>query len=106
MSRLAAIGAALIALASLASDLAAAPQVIGPSSMQLQIETSKGRLVRLDRPAASVFIADPEIADIQVKSPSLVYVIGKNAGETTLFAVGERDEVIVNMGVVVRHNVG
>src|SRR5207248_1045344 len=97
MNRYVALAATFFALACPAPDLAAAPQVIGPSTVQLQVEAGKGRLVRLDRPAASVFVADPDVADIQVKSPSLVYVIGKNAGETTLFAVGERDEVIVNM---------
>jgi pilus assembly protein CpaC len=94
---------AVVAQASL--PVAAAPQVVAPAAMQIQLEVGKGRLVKLDRPASSVFLADPEIADIQVKSPTLVYVVGKGAGETTLFAVGDRDEVILNVGLAVRHNV-
>src|SRR5258708_37334269 len=74
----------------------AAPQVIAPAAAKLELETSKGRLVRLDRPAASVFVADPDVADIQVKSPTLVYVIGQAAGETTLFAVSERHEILLH----------
>ncbi len=82
----------------------AAPKVIAPAGAALQIEVSKGRLIRLDQPANSVFVADPDIADVQVKSPSLVYVFGKAAGETTLYAVGDGDQVLLNAMVVVRHN--
>jgi pilus assembly protein CpaC len=100
---LALASAALAAQAPLPA--VAAPQVVAPAAMQLQLEVGKGRLVKLDRPANSVFLADPAIADIQVKSPSLVYVVGKGAGETTLFAVGDREEVILNVALSVRHNV-
>ena len=71
----------------------------------LQVEVGKGRLVQLDHPATSVFVADPDVADVQVKSPSLIYVFGKSGGETTLFAVGENDEVLLNMAVRVRLDV-
>lgn len=81
-----------------------AAQVVAPTGAPLNLEVSKGRLVHLDHPAASVFVADPEIADIQVKSPSLVYVFGKSAGETTLYAVGENDQLLLSSAVVVRHN--
>ena len=106
--RTAAVAAAVLATAALIRGpvpAAAAPQVVAPASMQIQLEVGKGRLVKLDRPATSVFLADPEIADVQVKSPSLVYVVGKGAGETTLFAVGDREEVILNVALSVRHNV-
>ena len=83
----------------------AAPKVVAPAGADLQIEVSKGRLIRLDQPASSVFVADPEVADVQVKSPLLVYVFGKAAGETTLYAVGDGDQVLLNATVVVRHNI-
>jgi pilus assembly protein CpaC len=51
-----------------------------------------------------VFVADPKIADIQVKSPHLVYVFGKKPGQTTLFAVGARENVLANVSVTVLHN--
>jgi pilus assembly protein CpaC len=84
----------------------AAPKVVAPAGPALQLEVSKGRLIRLDQPASSVFVADPDIADVQVKSPSLIYVFGKAAGETTLFAVGDGDQVLLNATVLVHHNVG
>ncbi|MCZ6607214.1 MAG: type II and III secretion system protein family protein, partial [Alphaproteobacteria bacterium] len=60
--------------------------------------------VRLDRPASTVFIADPEIADIQVKSPSLVYLLGKKAGETTLYAVDESENILASVAIRVNFN--
>ncbi len=88
-----------------ATPATAAPKVVATSGTPLVIEVSKGQLVQLEHPAATVFVADPDIADVQVKSPSLVYVFGKSGGETTLFAVGENDEVLVNMSVRVRYDV-
>jgi pilus assembly protein CpaC len=99
------IAAALVALGLLAAPDAAAATVIAPANAHIDLEVGKGRLVRLEHPAASVFIADPDVADIQVKSPSLVYVIGKGAGTTTLFAVGENDEVLANTEIIVRHDI-
>ncbi|HKF72840.1 MAG TPA: type II and III secretion system protein family protein [Stellaceae bacterium] len=96
-------GFALLVLAC--APAIAAPKVIAPAGAALQIEVSKGRLIRLDQPATSVFVAEPDIADVQVKSPSLVYVFGKAAGETTLYAVGDGDQVLLNATVIVRHNI-
>ncbi|HEY4135591.1 MAG TPA: type II and III secretion system protein family protein, partial [Alphaproteobacteria bacterium] len=70
----------------------------------INIEVNKGRLVRLDQPVTSVFLADPAIADVQVKSPTLVYVFGKKAGETSLFAVDGEDQILANFSIAVTHN--
>jgi pilus assembly protein CpaC len=96
-------GIALLALGC--APAGAAPKVVAPAGMALQLEVSKGRLIRLEQPANSVFVADPDIADVQVKSPSLVYVFGKAAGETTLYAVGDGDQVLLNATVIVHHNI-
>ena len=50
--------------------------------------------------------ASPEIADLQLVSPKIVYVFGKTPGETNLFAVGEDDRVLVNAVVRVNQNLG
>jgi pilus assembly protein CpaC len=79
-------------------------EVIGSSTQSMQIEVSKGNLIRLERPAGTAFIADPTIADIQVKSARLIYVFGKKAGETTLYAVDENEQMLANFRIVVTHN--
>ncbi|NJO67691.1 MAG: type II and III secretion system protein family protein [Rhodospirillales bacterium] len=78
--------------------------MIAGTGEAVTIEVNKGSLVRLNQPASTVFIADPEICDIQVKSPTLIYLIGKKTGQTTLFAVDEADNVLTNMDITVSHN--
>lgn len=70
----------------------------------IAIEINKGALVRLKRPAASVFITEPDVADVRVQSPTLVYVYGKGVGETTLYAIDGRERVIVSSRVKVNHD--
>jgi pilus assembly protein CpaC len=100
---------ALLALAGaltlVVAPLAAATKVINTAGAPLVVEVGKGQLVHLDHPAATVFVADPDVADVQVKSPVLVYLFGKSGGETTLYAVGENDEVVLNAAVSVRYDV-
>jgi pilus assembly protein CpaC len=80
-------------------------EVIPEAGKVLRLETSKGLLLRLDRPASAVFIADPAVADIQMKSPRLIYLFGKRSGETTLYAVDSNEQVLTNRRVLVEHDV-
>jgi pilus assembly protein CpaC len=89
---------ALTTAASAASDL------VPSASTAIDLSVGKGRLVRLSRPANSVFIADPAIADVEVKSPMLIYIFGKSSGSTTLYAVGEHDDVLLNDIVQVHYD--
>jgi len=70
----------------------------------IEIEINKGVLVRLPRPASAVFVANPDVADIAIKSPTLVYVMGKRTGVTSLFAVDANDAVLADVSLVVIHN--
>lgn len=103
------LAAGLLALAMLAGLAAppapaAAQEQSAATGAKLQIERNEGTLVRLDQPAASVFVANPDIADVAVKSPRLIYVLGKKTGETTLYAVDEAEQVILSSTIVVAHN--
>jgi pilus assembly protein CpaC len=70
----------------------------------LELNVGAGRMIRLDAPAAGVFIGDPKVADVQVKSPNLVYVLGKSLGETTLIAVDDHDATVANVSISVGYN--
>jgi len=96
-------GFAAPALAPVASR--AASDLVPMANSSIDLSAGKGRLVKLQRPATSVFIADPAIADVEVKSPMLIYIFGKASGQTTLYAVGEHDEVLLNENVVVHYDV-
>jgi len=93
-----------ILIALVVATPATSVEIIDGSGQTLQMEISKGKLVRLEKPAKTVFVADPEIADIQVKSPRLVYLLAKKPGSTTLFAVDAKERVLANIGVKVTHN--
>ncbi len=74
----------------------------GPS---YSVEINKGTLIRLPSAASSVIVADPTIADVQVVAPNLVYVNGKSVGETSVFAVGGKNQEILRATLVVTHNI-
>jgi len=87
------------------SDVAARVAQVPAKGPPVLLEAGKGTLIRLPRPAATVFIANPEIADVQVKSPSLIYVSAKTPGETVLYAVDADDSVLLNAPIRVEHDV-
>jgi pilus assembly protein CpaC len=70
----------------------------------LDIGVGKGQIVKLSRPAAHVFIADPEIADIDVRSPNYIYVYGLKSGETSLHALDANSNPILQTDIVVTAN--
>ncbi|MBV8739859.1 MAG: type II and III secretion system protein family protein [Alphaproteobacteria bacterium] len=79
-----------------ASDAA---RLIPATGRPIELEVNKGTLVRLARPANTVFVADPDIADVQVKSPELVYIAAKSPGATVIYAVDGNDNVLLNAPV-------
>ena len=88
-------------LIGLAAPLALPPQAYAQTILEttgrpIDLFAGQGKLVQLDTPAHSVFLADPETADVEVKSQSLIYVYGKRLGETTLFVIDEADQVALS----------
>lgn len=77
---------------------------IVPTAALLSVDRGKGVLLQLSRPAATIFVADPEILDFQTKSASLVYVLGKATGETVLYAVDGSGAVIYAARIQVTQN--
>ncbi len=78
---------------------------VAANGAPIVLEINKGTLIRLSAPAATVFIANPDIADVQVKSPSLIYISAKAPGETVIYAVDASDGVLLNSPVRVEHDV-
>src|SRR5208283_1847559 len=78
---------------------------IQANGQRITLEVNKGTLVRLAGPAATVFVANPDIADVQVKSPTLVYITAKSPGETVIYAVDASDAVLLNAPILVEHDI-
>lgn len=77
---------------------------ISASGHPIALEVGKGVLIRLPHAAGTVFIANPDIADVNVKSPSLIYLTAKSPGETALYAVDAQDHVLLNSPIRVGPN--
>jgi len=80
------------------------PTFVRPKGPPITLEAGKGMLIRLSSPANTVFIANPEVADVTIKTPSLIYLIAKAPGETVLYAVDADDRVLLNAPVQVEHD--
>jgi pilus assembly protein CpaC len=71
-------------------------QVVPPQQPTLTLELHKGTAIKLPGAASTVFVAAPDIADVQVKSPTMIYVFAKRPGDTVLYAVDDQDRVLLN----------
>jgi pilus assembly protein CpaC len=107
-SKLAAlIGAALILAPGRAIGPASAFEVIEPKEeREIEITVGAGQLIRVDGEFSSLFVANPDVADVEVKSPRMLYLTGVGVGETTVFAVDEADNVLMSANIRVVHNAG
>lgn len=100
-----------------AAGLAAATLVVTPAanadvggsriqnaSSGVMLAVGRGTLVNLSRPMSDLFVADPKVADVQVRSPRQLYVFGKGAGETTVYATDKSGAVVYSANVRVGNN--
>ena len=102
------ISALLVALAlatspaRCAEPAVAATPAITAAHQSVAIEVSGGLLIQLPADAASVFVADPAIADVQTPAASRVFLFGKKPGRTTLFALSSAGAPLMATKVDVR----
>lgn len=71
----------------------------------LSMSIGGGQLMRLPRPAASVFVADEKVADVQVKNPTTFYIFAKTAGMTSVYATDHAGTVIWSSDIRVGANI-
>ncbi|HET9426954.1 MAG TPA: type II and III secretion system protein family protein [Allosphingosinicella sp.] len=97
--------------AALAASLALAPA--GPAVAQSTVVTptndvvlsvGTGRMVRLNGTMSDVFVANPGVADVQVRSGNQIFIFGAGAGQTTVFATDRAGRVIYSANVRVGQN--
>lgn len=71
----------------------------------VQVNTGQGRLITLPAAMSDLFISDDKVADVQVRSPTQLYVFGKARGETTLFATSKTGKVVYAATIRVGQNI-
>ena len=109
ITRRARLGTAFAAIAiALGTAGASAPVAAQPTAARpaetVNLSKNTGTLVRLSEPMSDVFVANEAIADVQVRSPTQLYVFGKSAGETTVYATAKSGRVVYAANVRVGNN--
>jgi len=100
----------LIAMCALA-PLAAAPagpavaQAVTNPAQDLVLSIGRGQLVTVPDTMSDVFVANENVADVQVKSQRQLYVFGKAGGETTVYASNSAGSIVWSANVRVGSNI-
>lgn len=92
---------------SLGQDPPPRAAILGPPSSEprtIQLSVGKAQMYRLPVNVADVIIANPAIADVTVRSPDLVYVLGREVGVTNILLLDAEQNVIYALDVLVSQN--
>lgn len=77
--------AAIVATAAQAADM--------------NVPVNSSRPLTLTSPAATVLVSNPLVADVNVQSSKLVYILGKTYGQTDLIALDKDGKKILDMEI-------
>ena len=67
----------------------------------LDVNWREARVVKLAKPATSVVVGDPTVADVTLDDPTTVIVFGKSPGETNLIVLSASQELLLDWPLVV-----
>lgn len=68
-------------------------------SYNLTIPISGGRILRIHQPAKTIFIADNNIADVQIKESNVLYISAKKMGKTVLYVMDDHGHILVKANI-------
>lgn len=108
MKRLATTLATAVCLAAplaLLAPVSAQAQTVSRPANDIVLSIGRGQLVTVGGTMTNVFVANDNIADVQVKSTRQLYVFGKAGGETTVYASDAAGNVIWSANVRVGSNI-
>jgi pilus assembly protein CpaC len=100
-----ALAAALAAGVTLAAPtrVLAQPTSIAPAN-DVTLSVGTGRMIRLDGAMSDLFVANDAVADVQVRSANQLYVFGKTAGTTSVYATNKAGKVVYSANIRVGTN--
>jgi pilus assembly protein CpaC len=93
-----------LAAAALPSPVIAASLSSKAPGVSLNLSQGRGQIIRLSRPMTDLFVADDKVADVQVRSSTVLYVFGKGPGVTTVSATDKAGRVVYSANVQVGNN--
>ncbi len=65
----------------------------------LNLSVGRGQLINLSAPISDVFVANEDVADVQVRSATQIYVFAKKPGESSVFATSKGGAVVYSANV-------
>jgi len=68
---------------------------------QLDVTWRQAKVVRLAKPATSVIVGDPTVADVTLDDPTTLVVFGKAPGETNVVVISANQEMLFDWPLVV-----
>ena len=87
-----------------AAACAAVTLVAGSASWAanpISVEVGKSRVMHISGDAAVVMIGEPTIADVIVERNGLLFLLGRQTGETNLFILDHEGKTVLSTNVVV-----
>ncbi|MDQ7249900.1 pilus assembly protein N-terminal domain-containing protein [Dongia sedimenti] len=67
----------------------------------LNLNWREARVVKLAKPATSIVVGDPTVADVTLDTPDTIIVFGKTPGETNILVLSDKQELLLDWPVVV-----
>lgn len=98
------IAAAGVEPSSSLRTVVAPPLVGGGGTIDLVVPLYKSRVVTVDVPTSRVSVGNPDIADFVVISPTQLYVLGKDIGNTNVLLWDSNTHLIGSINVEVQHD--
>ncbi len=105
VSKLLPLAALAVPLALISAPQVALAQTVTSPARSIAISIGRGQLVSLPGKMTDVFVANDQVADVQVKSANQLYVFGKAGGETTVYASNANGDVVWSANVRVGTNI-
>lgn len=100
-----------LAIGLVAATLISAPtqqvsaQATQNASSSIDLSVGRGRLISLPAAMTDVFVANDEVADVQVRSARQLYIFGKKPGETSIYATDASGRVVYSTVARVGNNI-
>jgi len=100
-----------LAIGLVAATLVTAPahqalaQAVQNASSSVDLSVGRGRLISLPAAMTDVFVANDEVADVQVRSSRQLYIFGKKPGETSIYATDASGRVVYSTVARVGNNI-
>jgi Flp pilus assembly secretin CpaC len=93
--------AALLTAAAISFSPVAASAGDAATRQQMRVDYDQSTVVRLDRPAKTLVIGNPSVADALLVSDKTIYVLGRMFGNTNIVAVDAEGNEVLNTTVTV-----